>query len=293
MDHEDPILEAFTARWFDTTIGCYFSNKSAREEFTLGGYLARMAPALMPTDSARYIAGLRPIKEEEKMSLYNKLRVVILGHANDLLNKTIDMNSPVILEQYARDLKVAVNQADSNAAESAAAIVTMKRELTALQTQVATATEVARKLALDPNGKAMALAKAKLIIELNKQAASKQDEITQQTASSQALDQVVLTLKGKLATINARVQSLRSMDRDTKAKTQSAATLKQASDLLDTGNDIDVDNVEACMQAQHDIANEKFNRQIASMDVSSAEDNSEAEELLASLTPVQSHEAAS
>ena len=57
-----------------------------------------------------------------------KLRIVTLGAAHDLLDREIDMNSPSALRQYVRDLEDAIGKMNSELAVQEGGVRTLNRE---------------------------------------------------------------------------------------------------------------------------------------------------------------------
>jgi phage shock protein A len=222
-----------------------------------------------------------------------KLRVVTLGTVHDLLDKAVDTNSPSALRQHVRDLEAALDRMRNDAAIQAGQLRTMEREDGDLQSRVATEKAVIQKLLAANDGvkEELARLKATHIVQLEGQLARLSAQIETQRANSQAIDQAVLKLESKHSEVLFRLRELERLDRDTKAREQAADSLRLAQAVLNTGNvDSSVDDIEGRMLARNDVAREKFDRAVTSMQNSvPAESSSSAavDELLDSLRPKQ------
>jgi phage shock protein A len=218
-------------------------------------------------------------------SFLSKLRVVVLGEANDLLDKTIDMNSPSVLRQYTRDLEDALGKMQLEAATQAAQITTLNREHADLAIKIDAGKKAI--IALQAGGNTdLARARAAGVVELQSQYDRNATELENQKLTSANLDAAVAKLESKHTVIVARVHELERIDRQSKAENQSADTLAAANKLVGTGASISIDDIEAKVRARGDVSHERFTRAMA--DTVVPEDPEQAgavDDLLASLAP--------
>jgi phage shock protein A len=214
----------------------------------------------------------------------SKLRVVVLGHAHDLLDKQIDLNSPSALRQYVRDLEDALDKLKNEAATQAGMVRTLTREQGDLTSRIATDKALATKY-LESNP-ALARAKASDAVLATKQLADIEQQLKDQVEVSNKLDAAVAQLDSKHTEMLNNVRTLERLDGVTKAKEQAASSLTSAGKLVSGGSDISIDDIQNKMKARNDVASEKFDRAMGS--VSTTEDPEHAADidaLLASLAP--------
>lgn len=224
------------------------------------------------------------------MSILQKIRSLTLGAANDLLDKSIDMNSPTILRQYTRDLEDALGKLETEAAIQAGGVRTTQRESEDLQRQIDATTESVKKLlAGDEKAQAIARSKAQSIVLWKQQLIEKQTSLANQKEVSSKMDESLKALNTKHETMVTRVRQLESMDRETKGKEQAASALDRAGRLVDSGANISVDDIQSKMRARNDVASEKFDRAMGKMvPQSDPETDAAVDDLLASLRPAKS-----
>jgi phage shock protein A len=196
------------------------------------------------------------------MSFGQKLRLVVLGNINDLLDKTIDLNSPAALRQYVRDLEDATARMRDEATKQDGQLRILRREASDLQSVIETAKAITQKILAgnDANKTAIATAKASEIVGMQTRLAEKQDAIKTQEATSAKLDAAVASLDHKHSEILSRVRELERMDRDSKAKEAAATAVQAANKLVSGGADISVDDVQQRMRDRNDQASAKFDR---------------------------------
>jgi len=213
-----------------------------------------------------------------------KLRVVTLGTAHDLLDKAIDLNSPSALRQYVRDLEDALAKLTNEAAVQAGQIRTLTREQGDLSTRISTDKTLAAKyLQSNPS---LARVKASDAVMAQKELDSINQQLVAQKELSNKLDASVTALDAKHTEMLSNVRRLESMDRQSKAQDQAASALTSAGKTLAGGADVSIDNIEQKIEARNDVAAEKFSRAMGSF--ASPEDpehTAAVDELLASLTP--------
>jgi phage shock protein A len=217
--------------------------------------------------------------------ILQKIRTLTLGATNDLLDKSIDMNSPTMLRQYVRDLEDGLNKLETEAAAQAGAVRTTQRESDDLQHQIDTSTESIKKLlAGDDKAQAIARTKAQTVVLLKQQLVQKQATLASQKDASTKMDAGLEQLRAKHQAMVTRVRELESMDRETKGKEQAASALNAAGRLIEGGADISVDDLQSKMRARNDVANEKFERAMGRVTPQAdPETDSQVDDFLASL----------
>lgn len=223
------------------------------------------------------------------MSFFQKVRAVTLGAAHDLLDKTIDMNSPSAVRQYARDVEAAVHQMENESAIQSGQVRTTTREKAELDNRIATDKKTIEHLlaAGTESGKNLAKVKASLVLQNQKHS----DELAQTIAGQQdTADKIaasVTALQAKYQQVVAQVHELEQMDRDTKAKESANSAIQAAGSILATGNSVSVDDLKGRMQRRNDVASSRFDQSMASMPAPEEANSEDVEALLASLTPAK------
>lgn len=219
------------------------------------------------------------------MAFLAKFRTLILGTANDLLDKQIDLNSPTMLRQYVRDLEDALSKMQDESIRQEASVRTMTRELSDSQTAIdvkkakitalmsAQKTDAARAIGTD-------------VLALQSSVDRKKTDLANQVQSSNALNNAVTNLDQKHTQMMSRLRELESLDRDTKIKEQSASALNAASKLVSGGADISVDDIESKMRRNNDVAQTRFDRAMGGVQVEEDPDHAQqVDDLLNSLAP--------
>lgn len=194
--------------------------------------------------------------------LIAKIRIVALGAAHDLLDKTIDLNSPSALRQYVRDLESALDKLRNEAAIQAGQVRTQTRELGDIQHNIETETELVKKIMAGTyvNKEVLARTKGSQIVAWQKEVPTRQQELEDQKKASAAIDDAVHKLDAKHTQMVQRVRELERIDRQSKVKEQAAGSLEAAGKLVSGGSDISIDGIEQKMRARKDVADEKFDR---------------------------------
>jgi phage shock protein A len=218
-------------------------------------------------------------------TLMQKLRVVTLGAAHDLLDKAIDLDSPSAIRQYVRDLEEALDRMRNEAAVQAGGIRTLEREIGDLQSKIETGKQTIIKLR-EGGHDDLARPKAAMVVTQQRTLESDQNNLTGMKNGLASLDAAITQVDSKHQDMVARVRELERMDRDTKAKEQTASALHAAGRLVSGGADMSVDDVQKRMQERNDVATEKFNRAMGSVQTTEDPDTTAAvDDLLDSLAP--------
>lgn len=219
-------------------------------------------------------------------TVFQKIRLAVVGNAHELLDRAIDMNSIPVLKQYVRDLETALDKLRNEAAVAAGQVRTLNREKTELEAQLAhteeTITHILQSSA--PNKDAIAKQEALKIPGIKRQITSTTDALAAQRETSSQLDLAVQKLDQKHTDMVSRIQQLSTLDRSAKAKESAANAIRNAGNMASAGSDISVDNLESRIRARADVADEKFERAmgtVGTLDDPAA--SAEADDILAGL----------
>lgn len=214
-----------------------------------------------------------------------KLRVITLGAAHDLLDKSIDLNSPSALRQYVRDLEDALSKMKSEAVIQAGAVRTLTRERGDLLASVEQK-KASIQADVNANNQIRARQTATIVVTLQSQLDRNAGELENQKTASTNLDAAVERLETKHIDMVNRVRELERIDRTSKAKEQSANALESASRLASTGSAISIDDIESKVRSRGDVADEKFSRAMADTQIPEDPTTASAvDDLLASMQP--------
>jgi phage shock protein A len=212
-----------------------------------------------------------------------KLRVVTLGAAHDLLDKEIDANSPSAVRQYCRDLEDAMGKMNTEIAAQDGGLRTLTREYQDLGNQIESQKkEVKAILIADPNSQAARMKAANIVEETTHFTKMGTDITDQQTVVAKLKESADL-LNAKHQLMVARVRELERLDMDTKAKHQAASALTQANAALGFDGNQSVDDVEQRMRRHNDVASAEFDRALTTTPQPSNANSPEVDALLASL----------
>jgi phage shock protein A len=209
------------------------------------------------------------------MGFIAKLRIVTLGTVNDLLDKTIDLNSPSVIRQYTRDLEDALDRMKNEAVVQAGNVRTLQREKVELDGNIKTTEATIQKL-IAGGHEDLARPKAADLIRMRSKFADADGNIAAAVKSSHDIDVAVANLETKHAAMVDRVRELERLDRDTKSRNDAAKALTAAGRLVQGGADISVDDVESRMRASNDVAQERFSRAMSDSAVTEDPDTTAA-----------------
>jgi phage shock protein A len=218
-------------------------------------------------------------------SFMQKLRVVMLGAAHDLLDKTIDLNSPSALRQYVRDLEDALSKMKSEAAIQAGAIRTLTREHDDFVTSIK-AKKDSIQADINAGNQTRARQTATIVVTLQNQLERNEKDLASQKVASTSLDSAVELLELKHTDIVLRVRELERIDRTSKAKEQSAESLNAATKLSSMGSSISIDDIESKVRSRGDVADEQFSRAMLDTNITQDQSMTQAvDDLLSSMRP--------
>lgn len=208
-------------------------------------------------------------------SLFAKARAFTLGNIHELLDKTTD--NPVVLKQLVRDLEAAIQQLRTEAAVQAGGLRTINREIGDLNNNITSKTAAIhiRLASLPKPVNAEGQAGTSLqdptirswgaqIVAWQKELAAKQADLPAQQEAVAKLDGAVAKLDAKHTEAVSNVRSLESRSHVTAAKSHSAKVLEQVGSLSSGIDSDSIDNLSAKINAEADIADEKFDRAMGS-----------------------------
>jgi len=203
------------------------------------------------------------------MGIFQKLRVITLGNLHELLNKTIDLNSPAVLEQYIRDLEDAITSMKNEAATQAGLIRTLEREVGDLQHNIDSETDLVKRILAGSaaNKDTASRIHAANVVRMQKELPEKQAQLETQRKTSAAIDDAVAKLDAKHADMVNQARSLRRLDRETKAKEHAAGAMEAAGKIVSDIDGASIDDIKGKMQERHDVADVKFERAMDSVQV--------------------------
>ena len=215
------------------------------------------------------------------MGFLQKLRIVTLGAANDLLDKAVDMNSPSALRQYVRDLEDAIGKMNSELAVQEGGLRSLKREYGDLGAKIASEkNNIKTMMATNPDG---ARARAAIVLEEQKHFDNMGNDINNQQAVIDQLQKSSENLQAKHDLMVSRVRELERLDRDTKTKQAAAHANDAANAILGLDSSKSIDDVEDRMRRQNDVASAAFDRSMAAGAKPDETNSADVDALLASL----------
>jgi phage shock protein A len=222
------------------------------------------------------------------MGFMSKVRALTLGATHDLLDATIDLNSPSAVRQMVRDVEAALDKMKSEAAIQDGQLRTSQREKGDLETKIAAAKATITKLLASTNPKAPEVAKTTAAGVLHDQ--NRLGELTSLIASQQAsadsMAQAVTALEAKHEQMVNRVRDLERLDRDTKAKESAAVAISNAGRVAGFADGPSIDDLQDRMSRRNDVASARFDQSMGSLHTETP-DSSDVDALLESLKPAQ------
>src|SRR5580698_8577829 len=170
------------------------------------------------------------------MGFLQKVRTVVLGQFNDLLDKAVDFNSIPVLKQYVRDLEDATSQARHQAAVAAAQVTTLTREKVSAEQAVIADKKNAAAFLAQGNDKAAREVAAR-ILDHQATVTTLDSQIEGAKRQSATLDTAVERMATKHNSILTRIRELETKDRGAKALSQATKSMKEANGIMGQGVD--------------------------------------------------------
>lgn len=205
------------------------------------------------------------------MSIFSKVRVTVLGHINELLDKAIDLNSIPVVKQYIRDLEDALAKLKHEAALAAANVTTLKGQKTDLEKAVAQ-DKLRAKAFLDQKNETAARQVASRIADNQSEITALDEQIATATTASQQMDAAVERLNSKHDQMLRQLRTLQTQDRSAHAMEQATGAMKAAAAVTSSVDGVGVDNLAQRIKARSDAATEEFNRTVGEVAPAEAED---------------------
>ena len=201
------------------------------------------------------------------MSFLQKTREVVMGNLNELVDKTIDLNSIPVLKQQVRDLEDAIALAEHQTAVAAAQVTTLTRELAATNGDIEQDKKRAQAfLAINPPNEVAARVVASRIADHRHTAESLTAQVATAKQQSETMSAGVEKMRAKHDFYLNRVRTLQGKDQMAKALDKSTAAIKSMDAALGSGIDGSVDDVARRVDAHADLAQEEFSRLSAKLD---------------------------
>lgn len=221
------------------------------------------------------------------MSLIQRLRTVTLAYGNNLLDKTIDMNSLPMVRQYIRDLEDAIDKTAHEAAVAAANVTILQQQIDTNTRTTAADTDRAKAF-LAKGDQTSARLVAGRIHDNNVLLESLKEQIAAATQNSTQMDTTLEQLRSRHTEAMNNLRRLEGEDRQARNMEGANKSLKEASAVLGDGNSVNdsINNMSAKIHQRNVVANEEFHRTVASMQP--APDpvrDSAVDEILAGLKP--------
>lgn len=199
------------------------------------------------------------------MSIFQKVRTVALAYTNDLLDKTINLNSIPVVKQYIRDLEDALAKLKHEAAVAAANVTTLTNQQATLESAISLNKQRA-KAYLNAGNETAARTVASRIHDDQTESNTLTQQIETAKQSSQALDAAVEKLEAKHQQMLSQLRTLETKDRSARAMESATSSLKAAAALNTNDLTGSVDNLAQKIEARSDVAKEEFNRTVGEFD---------------------------
>lgn len=211
--------------------------------------------------------------------LLEKFRVAVLSNAHKLLDAVIDLDNVGAVKQYVRDLEASLAELEDGAAEAAGYVRTLTRESGEL-VERAKGLDHTIDLILgdeDPNNDHLATAKQVELNGVNARFTDVAGDLEGAKATSKKLDEAVSALRSKHTAMVEQVRRLESLQRSAKAKEGAANAVKMVGEMVQAGETVSVDSVIDRMRRQSDVADEKFDRAMGTLNATTGRDVAVAE----------------
>lgn len=206
--------------------------------------------------------------------LLEKIRVAVLSNAHKLLDRTIDLDNVGAVRQYVRDLESNLIELENGAVEAAGRVRTLTRERTELESR---AKQLDKTIDLiltdsDPNNDHLATVKQVELDGVSARTIGVASDLNEARETSKKLDEAVSALRSKHVAMVEQVYGLESLQRGAKAKEGAAKAVKMVSNMVQAGETVSVDNIMDRMRRQSDVADEKFDRAMNTLNTATGKD---------------------
>ena len=178
------------------------------------------------------------------MELFEKLRLIGLGGLHGLLDEAIDKMPIKVLEQQLRDLQSHRAIVAKGVTEAIVQVRLLNGEQRTKQERHAHLEQVINQLLTDddPLNDAAAgpMEKEQMTIEQDLKSISQ--NLGTQAETKGVLEQALVLIDGRIGEMEARLNTLKSTEQQTRAKEEASAALKTAKSILDNGTGSSVDS---------------------------------------------------
>lgn len=206
--------------------------------------------------------------------LLEKFRVAVLSNAHRLLDAVIDLDNVGAVKQYVRDLEASLVELENGAAEAAGYVRTLAREKNGLEEQAKRLDQTIDLILTDsdPNNDHLATAKQVELNGINARAIDTTSDLSDAKVTSRKLDEAVSALRSKHTSMVEQARRLESLQRSAKAKEGAAKAVKMVGEMVKAGETVSVDSVIDRMRRQSDVADEKFDRAMGTLNTATGKD---------------------
>lgn len=211
--------------------------------------------------------------------LFEKLRVAVLSNAHKLLDAVIDLDNVGAVKQHVRDLEKSLAELENGAAEAAGYVRTLTRDKNGLEERAKRLDQTIDLILTDsdPNNDHLATAKQVELNGVNARVADVAGDLEDAKVTSRKLDEAVSALRSKHTAMVEQVRRLESLQRSAKAKEGAAKAVKMVGEMVKSGETVSVDSVIDRMRRQSDVADEKFDRAMNTLNTTTGKDVAVAE----------------
>ena len=199
--------------------------------------------------------------------IFGKIRTLVLGNVNDILDAAIDLNSTAAIKQHIRDLEEARDSLGGEVAVASGRVASLAQQIATFKAKMETTTGNIQLIMGDGDESNDNLAEPLMasLIGLEKQMA---DRVTEQKTAADteaALKQAHGRVAEKHREMLERVRALEQMERSTRAKEKAAGALKSAGRLANMDAGASVDNVEQRMRDNSAVADAKLKQALGDL----------------------------
>lgn len=178
-------------------------------------------------------------------TIFQKIRLVVLGRAHDLLNAVIDLDSPSAIRQHIRDLEKAMDKIDESVATARGHEKTARSDFSRLEAEWR---RIDRQIDAilsdgDESNDQHALPLQAKLDGLSPQVKAAHGLVETTTTLAAQLNEVRVKLQAKQQSMLSQLQTLEAMDKAAKAKEQAADSLKMLQGVDIAGGQQSVDNL--------------------------------------------------
>lgn len=199
--------------------------------------------------------------------IFEKLRLIGLSNIHAALDRVIDLNSPAAVEQLIRDLKRDTQIVDDGVAASE----NRWRELTKAQrtktTRVTQLNTVITQILTDDDPTNDAAAKPKmrekLALEADLQKLS--GDLETEAQAKGTLEEALTLIRGRTSELEARLEQLRSTEKQAAAKEEAVSALRTAREALDKGPGSSVDSALQRAEKRGGVAGVQLERELGKL----------------------------